>query len=159
MKRTKLILLILFSWFSGITSMVSQTPDDQVHLLVTNLTNAWNAGDAHTYSSRFSEKGEFTNILGMTFYGKKDFEDRHTLVFSTFFKGSHLEQKIDRVQFIRADVAIVNVNTEITGYASLPTGIKAGPDGALHTHLLLVLTKERKGWFINAYHNVAIMRN
>jgi uncharacterized protein (TIGR02246 family) len=137
--------------------VASATPEDQIASLVAELQSTWNSGNAQGYSAHFAENGEFTNILGTTKYGKKFFEERHAQIFATFFKGSRLEQKIERIEFIRPDVAIVNLDNNIRDFLAVPPGIKAGPDGVLRTRLLLVLAKEGDAWTIVAYHNVAVM--
>ena len=88
--------------------------------------------------------------------GVKNFEQRHAEIFSTIFKGSTLRQAIRKIRFVRPDVAIVDVDTEMTGYARLPLGVQAGADGILRTRLQQVLLKENGTWWIAAYHNVDV---
>ena len=59
-----------------------------------------------------------------------------------------------KVRFIRPDVAVIDTECGLFGYAGEPPGVAAGADGALHTRLLLVMVKESGSWWIAAYHNV-----
>jgi hypothetical protein len=60
------------------------------------------------------------------------------------------------MRFIRPEVAIVDINVELTGYQKLPPGIRVESDGAIRAKLQLVLVKENGEWWITAYHNVAV---
>ncbi len=62
-----------------------------IEAFVTSLTDAWNRGDAKAFSARFAADGGFTNVLGMVDYGRPIFEQRHTEIFSTIYKGSVLQ--------------------------------------------------------------------
>lgn len=127
-----------------------------IEALVRSIADAWNHGDSKGYADRFAEDGFFTNVFGMAYYGRKAFEERHAEVFESFAKGSSVGLPIRKLRFIRPDVAIADVDAELTGYATLPPSIKVGADGVLRTKLLLVLVKEKGEWFICAYHNVAV---
>jgi len=132
------------------------TDEIAIRKIVSDETEAWNRGDAKAYSQHFQENGGFTNVLGMVFYGHRDFEQRHAEIFSTIFRGSTLQQTIRKIRFIRRDVAVVDVDTEMTGYTKLPPGVHAGVDGILRTRLQQVLLKENGSWWIAAYHNVDV---
>ena len=127
-----------------------------IETLVRNLVKAWNDADSKRYANRFADDGFFTNVFGMSYYGRKAFEERHAEVFKTFAKGSSLGLDIRKLYFIRPDVAITDVDSELIGYAMLPPSIKVGADGVFRSKLLLVLVKENSEWWISAYHNVAV---
>ncbi len=127
-----------------------------IEAFVAGLTDAWNRGDAKAFSARFAADGSFTNVLGIVAYGREIFELRHSEIFSTIYKGSVLRQSIGMVRFIRPDVAVVDVDAALTGYARLPPGVQAGSDGLLRAKLQLVLTREDDGWWIAAFHNVDV---
>jgi len=138
-------------------SILSSAQDTAaIEALVAAQADAWNHGNAKGFSVRFAEDGSFTNVIGMTYYGRDAFEQRHAEVFRTFYRGSSLKLSIQKLQFIRPDVAVVDVDAEMTGYAKLHPGINACSDGAIRSKLQLVLTKERSDWWISAYHNVAV---
>ena len=85
----------------------AESEESLVEELVAPEADAWNKGDAHAFSTRFTEDISFTNIIGTSYYGRAAFEERS-------FK---------RLCFIRADVATADVNTELRSYAKLPSGI------------------------------------
>jgi uncharacterized protein (TIGR02246 family) len=135
----------------------SQSQDSaEIEALVAIEIEAWNRGDAKAFATRFAPDGGFTNVLGMVYYGREAFEQRHAEILKTIFKGSVLRQSIGKLRFIRPDVAVVDVDGEMTGYASLPPGIRTAADGVLRFKLQMVLVREKGEWWITAYHNVAV---
>jgi protein SCO1 len=127
-----------------------------IQAIVDEEVAAWNSGDAAAYSRHFAPDGIFTNIYGMTFDGRDAFEKRHAATFAAFFKGSSRGGKIRQVKFVTAEVAIVDVDTEVRGLGKMPPGISISPDGVLRTRLQQVLFKREGQWWVVSYHNVAI---
>jgi uncharacterized protein (TIGR02246 family) len=120
-------------------------PENEIEALVHSMVVAWDSGDAAAFSKHFGLNGTFTNVNGTHFDGRAAFEERHRAIFAGPFKGSTLKMVTRRTQLIRPDVAIVDVDCEVSG----------GAVGQLQTRLLLVLSKESDGWSIAAYHNTA----
>lgn len=135
---------------------IPSSPQDTAAItaIVTGLTDAWNRGDATAFAAHYASDGSFTNIIGTTLFGRDGFYKQHNTIFTTIYKGSTVLFTIDRLQFIRPDVAIADVTSKLTGTASLPPGVKPRPDGSILTKLQLVLTRESGVWWIVAFHNV-----
>jgi uncharacterized protein (TIGR02246 family) len=134
----------------------SSTDDAQIRRIVADQVSAWDAGDAKAFSVRFADDGSFTNIRGTVFYGHRAFEDRHAEIFATFFKGSTLSMTVDKIRYVRPDVAIVDLETEIGGLRDMPPGIAARADGKLRTRLQEVFVKDKGKWWIASYHNIDV---
>jgi uncharacterized protein (TIGR02246 family) len=117
---------------------------------------AWNADDAKAFSANFAEDGSFTNVRGSVFYGHRAFEERHTEIFRTFFKGSKLAMTVGKIRFVRPDVAIVDIATELSQLQGAPPGVKLRADGRIRTRLQEVLVKDGGEWRIASYHNVDV---
>ena len=133
-------------------------PDEaRIRAIIAEQVMAWNAGDAKTFSASFAEDGSFTNIRGTVFYGHRAFEDRHAEIFRGFFKGSKLAMSPTRIRFVRPDVAIVDVATELSELRGrTPPGVKARPDGKIRTRLQEVFVKDGGRWLVASYHNVDV---
>jgi uncharacterized protein (TIGR02246 family) len=97
----------------------------------------------------------FTNIFGMFSVGKAPFVAQHERIFSTIYKGSTNHIQIEHVTLVTPDVAIVDTLTIVTGVQQAPPGVQF-IDGALHTRLEQVLVRRVDGWWIAAFHNVAV---
>jgi len=130
------------------------TDAEAIRSLVEESTRAWNAGDAAAYVARFAIDVEFTDVTGSSSTGRKLFEARQDQLFKTIFRGSRLKQTIRQVRLLASDVALVEIETELTGYAGLPRGVKAWPDGVFRTRLQVVLVKVAGAWWISGYHDV-----
>jgi uncharacterized protein (TIGR02246 family) len=94
--------------------------------------------------------------MGTVFYGRSALQERVSAIFATVFKNSVLTHKIQKIRFVRPDVAIVDITTEMTGYRALPPGVKASADGKLRTSMLQVMVKQHGAWWVNAFHNVDV---
>jgi len=156
-----MIAVSLAGIVAGSGSGMSQSPSDAadraaIQAVVDSESEAWNRGDAEAFAAHYAEDGSFTNVIGMQLYGKKGFVAQHQRIFSTIYKGSHNTLTVGHVKFVRPDVAVVDVDSALGGFHELPPGLKAGSDGALHTKLQMVMTKENGAWWVAAFHNVAV---
>lgn len=146
--------LLCMSWRG-----LAQAPSDDrtaIQAIVQSEEDAWNRGDAEAFAEHYAENGSFTNVIGQQLYGRKAFIAQHAGIFSTIYKGSHNTFSVAKLTFLRPDVAIVEIDGALTNANRLPPGLKAGDDGALHVKLLEVMTKEKSGWSIAVFHNVAV---
>jgi uncharacterized protein (TIGR02246 family) len=140
-----------------VTSAADCSPDKSaIRKIISEEVAAWNSGDAAAYSRHFAPKGTFTNIYGMVFEGHDAFEKRHAETFATFFKGSVRRETVRNIRLVTREVAIVDVDTEVTGFGKIPPGVAIQSDGVLRTRLQQVFVKYEGEWWIEAYHNVDV---
>lgn len=132
---------------------MATTDEAAIHQLLRELEDAWNRGDAQAYGARYQEDGTFTNVNGTFYDGREAFNRRHEEGFRSIYRGSTVALTPRKLRFIRPDVAVVDIDASLSGLQA-PPGVQAGPDGALHTCLLLVLVKEGGSWWMTSYHNV-----
>jgi uncharacterized protein (TIGR02246 family) len=134
----------------------TRSDEARIREIIAGQVAAWNAADAKAFSASFAENGSFTNIRGTVFYGHRAFEDRHVEIFRTFFKGSKLAMSPTKIRFVRPDVAIVDIATEVSGLRAAPPGVTRASDGRIHTRLQQVLVKSDGEWLVESYHNVDV---
>lgn len=134
----------------------SATEEAGIRRIVEEQVTAWNVGDAIAFSKTFAENGSFTNIRGTVFYGHQAFEDRHREIFTGFFKGSTLAMSITRIRFVRPDVAIVDLSTELSHLSGAPPGVRPNAAGRILTRLQEVFVKDNGVWRVESYHNVDV---
>jgi len=137
---------------------MSSSDEERIHAIIRDQQDAWNRGDAKAFAAHFDESGTFTNILGEVYYGHGPFEDRHTRILSTIFKGSSVCMTVRRLHFPASGIAVVDIDTEIAGYQALPPGVRPTTAGVLQTRLLEVLVRRHNEWSVVAYHNVDLKR-
>lgn len=130
--------------------------ETRIKQIVADQVSAWNVGDEKAFSVDFAEDGSFTNIRGTVFYGHQAFVDRHREIFQGFFKGSTLSMSVTKIRFVRPDVAVVDITTDISSLHGAPPGVKPARDGRIHTRLQEVYVKEKGKWLITSYHNVDV---
>jgi uncharacterized protein (TIGR02246 family) len=149
-------ILLAASLSSG--RALSQTNPDEVAIraIVQEEVAAWNAGDAAAYSRHFSPDGIFVNVRGEYRTGVAAFTKQHEFLFNGPFHGSTLHQDVVSVQFVRPDVAVVEVLTAVTGIQKLSPGTNTDKKGRLRTRLLQVLVKSGGEWRITDYHNTDV---
>jgi uncharacterized protein (TIGR02246 family) len=128
--------------------------EHEIQTLIDELTGAWKRGDAKGYGARFMPDGTFTNVNGEFYVGREEFDRRHAAVFGSVFRGTALAMTINKLRFVRPDVAIADIDTEVSGARLRPLGVAVGPGGVLRSRFLMVLVKEQGAWWIAAYHNV-----
>jgi len=151
-----IVSLIIVGLFATQPGVKSGTDEARIRQVISDQVLAWNAMDAKAFSATFATDGGFTNIRGTVFYGHQAFEDRHREIFETFFKGSKLAMTPTKIRFVKADVAIVDLSTELSDLQGAPPGIKPAGDGRIHTRLQEVFVKDKGAWWITSYHNVDV---
>jgi uncharacterized protein (TIGR02246 family) len=136
----------------------AQTPEDEASIrqIIMEQEDAWNKGDATAYSAHFQEDSISTIIVGAVFNGRSALEERVAQIFATIFKNSVISNQVNTIRFLRSDVALMDMTTEMTGFQALPPGVKASPDGVLRTSMLQVMVKENNEWWVAAFHNVDV---
>jgi uncharacterized protein (TIGR02246 family) len=133
---------------------VPAADESEIRQLIDDLADAWKAGDAKAYGVRFLPNGTFTNVNGEFYVGREQFDRRHAEVFAGVFRGTTLSLTTKKLRFVRPDVAIADIDTEVAGARLRPQGVAVAADGVLRSRLLMVLLKENGVWCIAAYHNV-----
>jgi len=128
--------------------------ESEIQELLDELVVAWNRADANAFGARYRSDATFTNVNGGFYVGRDEFILRHEEIFRGVFKGTTLALTARELRFVRPEVAIVDIDVGVFGCAARPTSIQVGADGALHTCLLMVLTRDLGKWCIAAYHNV-----
>jgi len=139
------------SWAAG-----SEGREAAIQKVIAAQVEAWNHGDAKAHAADCREDVLFTNVLGITHGTRAAFEERHAAVFGSFFAGSRLSMTVRGLRFPRPDVALVDLETAVTGYKGLPPGVRAAADGSLKTRMLQVLVEDGGQWKVAAYHNVDV---
>jgi len=114
------------------------------------LEAAWNASDSLAWASLFAEDADFIHILGGHFQGSGAIEQGHRTIFDTIYKGSRIKLGVEKVRFVRPDVAIVFIRTNLKWYLG-------GAEQEVQARPTLVAQKNGNGqWEIVAFQNTLI---
>lgn len=129
------------------------TDDEQLRSLVDHLADAWNRGDGDAYGEVFAEDADFTSIRLDRGHGRAEIAAGHRWIFSSFYRHTRLRAEIDRIRYLRPDIAIVNIDQRIYHADGTPaTGLGGNPGHT--THILAVAERQPAGWRIVALQNM-----
>jgi len=134
--------------------MAQAAVDEAVDQLLRELAEAWNAGDAQAYGSRYRPDATVTNTNGTLDLGRDEFVHTAEEAFQGALAGTKLWLAVRKLRLVRPDVAVVDLDLRISGLPVPPPEASNGPGGELRTSLMLVLVEEDDRWWITAQHNV-----
>ena len=123
-------------------------PDDRAALerIVGELEAAWNAGDGAAFAALFAHDADFVNVRGEHHRGRTAIAAGHAGIFRSIYAGSTNRYMVESARLVRPEVALVHVRARL----EVPHGPLAGRHGA---YFCLLVTRERNGWEIAAFHN------
>lgn len=142
-----------------VPAVVGQTPSadaESIGAIVADLDAAWAHADADRWASHYAPDAEFINILGMVMPNVEAMRARHHEIFHGVFKGSRHKGTLRKLRFLGPDVAIADVDIEVTGFSALPPGSRPTAPGVLRTRMRHVLQKAGSRWRIVATQNTAV---
>jgi uncharacterized protein (TIGR02246 family) len=87
--------------------------EEPIRDLVRWLEMSWNSGASAGFATSFAEDADFINILGMHHTGRSAIEAGHRQIFDTVYKGSRVAYTLERVRFVRPEVAIAFVRARL----------------------------------------------
>jgi uncharacterized protein (TIGR02246 family) len=119
---------------------------------VKQMEAGWNTKSGALFAKPFAEDADYVVINGMYFKGRAQIEKTHQQIFDTIFKNTTIRLSIKQIRFLRPDVAIVHVN----GHRDAPENERELVSDAL---VSMVMTRDKQGWRIDAFHNTQITTN
>jgi uncharacterized protein (TIGR02246 family) len=130
------------------------TPEDvaAINAVVAEMTEGFNKHDAVAVSRVYTLDAEFTNVLGMTVKGAAEIEKFLASAFRTRLKAATLKTMDVTVRFIRRDVAVVHVTSQISGFLN-PNGATEPPHSEFS---IRVFQRENGIWLVGAFHNTTV---
>jgi uncharacterized protein (TIGR02246 family) len=120
-----------------------------LHQLVYQLEAAWNAGDGGGFAEAFAEDADFIHILGGYYTGRAAIEAGHRMIFGTIYKGSTVRYSVEKIRFLRPDVAVVFLRQFLQFH-------EGGAAGELEARPTLIAEKVDGSWRIVTLQNTRI---
>ncbi len=84
-----------------------------LHGVVYQLEAAWNAADGPAFVAAFADDADFIHILGGYYTGRAAIEAGHRMILGTIYKGSTVHFSVEKIRFVRPDVALVFVRQHL----------------------------------------------
>lgn len=135
-----------------------QAETEGILAVIQGWDDAWNRGDGEGWAKYYAEDGEFINILGTVFGGRHAIEQHDSEILSTTFKGSKVESRLRRVQWLLPDAAVVDTDFDVRNFERLPRRLpRVWPDGSMRHRLKHVMVRRDGRWLIVATQNTPLM--
>lgn len=130
-----------------------------IDALLASWEAAWNAMDGMAYASHYAVDADFVNPLGGIVSGRAAIGAIHVSLFDPvegLFRGSTSSSTIRRVVPLTGTVALVDLNTNLTGYDGTPPGLVEWRPGVVRTRGRMVVRKNQGQWEILAAQLTAV---
>lgn len=126
---------------------LSSIPTAPILEIVSALTEAWAAKDAAAYAAPYAPDLQFINPLGALVEGREAYRALHVFLFNGPFVGSTLTLAVRDIEFLTGTIAIVYLDTALSGYAFLPPGLPSS-GGVQRNRSTWVVEKRGGEWQI-----------
>ena len=126
------------------------TDEKALHDLFQMSKDGWNQGDGEAYATSFTEDADYILWNGTYLKGRQAIAAAHQQLFETRLQGSRLEGLIQHIRFLRADIALVHLQSspQIPGQQ-----VPAPEQYAIQT---LVGIRQANGWRFTSFQNTLI---
>jgi uncharacterized protein (TIGR02246 family) len=134
-------------------AIVPPAAEREIRAHLAAWTAAWASMDGTAYGSMYAEDADFVNPLGGILSGRAAIAATHTFLFNPVngpFRGSIQTYEIRRLVALRGDLALVDLNVALTGYAGLPPGLGETEPGVVRTRARLLMGRNGAHWEILA---------
>ena len=139
-----------------VTDPVAAAEEALIRKAVDAEEDAWNRADAKDFAARFQEEGSLTDVLGSVSRGRAEIGRRQSELFSSYFRGSRLALKVRKIRFLKPDVALIEIDTEVSGFHRSPPGVYVDAEKVIRTRLLQVMVKSGSSWSVASFHSVDV---
>ena len=167
---TALSLVCAIILGTGVVHAAS-SDEEAVRKVVNGFPEAWNRHDMDAFGALFTPDADFVNVAGTHWKGRESIQLNHAFTHGAIpadstgvthpflangksaygiFKTSNLTFKQVDVRFLRKDVAVAHVQSELQG--------DARTKDTRRTLLVMILTKENGRWLIAVAQNTEINR-
>jgi uncharacterized protein (TIGR02246 family) len=130
---------------------------DEVQQLVDAQAAAWRAKDVNAFAATYTTDATFFNPLGWVSNGRAEIRDAHAFLFAGPFAGSTEAQEITAVRALTGTIAIVHIDSALTGYAELVPGLVETEPGVIRTVKTWVVLKRGGRWEIATQHMAPVV--
>lgn len=120
--------------------------------LAKQFETAWNAHDMEAFALLFHPSATFVNRIGQYWRGRDEVVRQHALIHSSIYRDTTISNRVQDVDFIADDVAIVHVRSTASFGPSMPHGPRE-----MSAQFMYVATLRDGKWGIQAGHNVGLM--
>jgi uncharacterized protein (TIGR02246 family) len=154
MTRQLAVLILSSILISASANAQDAVQEAAIRAIVSDQATSWNAGNAAEFCQSAAPDISAFNTSGADMSGKARFCQRQQQILAGIFKGTTKKQLIRRLRFITDDVAIVDIDNEIHGLTTTPSGAPLSGDGVSRTLLMEIFVRRDGRWLMEAFHNI-----
>lgn len=154
MKSIQCLILFSISILSSFSlyAQAEKLPDEMaINQIVEGMQNGWNAKNGEQFAANFSKEHDYVvwNGIYTPNSSKTQNAKTHQWLYDGPYKKMDIELKLDKIRFIKSDVALIHVLT--SGHDT------SGEVPPFPTHLItMVLKKSSNKWEIVSFHNLDV---
>jgi uncharacterized protein (TIGR02246 family) len=116
--------------------------------IVRTFDHAWSAGDAVMYAAQYTNVDDWVGPDGTVLTDPAAITALYTALFSFVFPGTTRQSTIRELTFLTGTIAVLDIDTRVTGFGSLPSGIVPWQPGILRALEKNILIKRDGEWRI-----------
>lgn len=118
---------------------------------VRQMEKGWNAKSGAEFAKPFAEDADYVVINGLHIKGRDANAEGHQRIFDTIYKNIDITLVVERIRFLRPDVAIVHVAA-----ARKSTAQEAVSNTTMNARITMTMVKNKGKWEIAAFQNTQI---
>ncbi len=128
----------------------AESPDEaMIRANVEQMVKGWNMKSGAEFAKPFAENADYVVINGTHIKGRADNAKGHQGIFDTIYKDSSLVAIVKQIRFLRPDVVVVHVESNLTFKNN-------GAEQKGNGKITMVMIRENGKWEIAAFQNTAI---
>jgi len=131
-------------------ALPEQQPDEQqIEQLVSDATHGWDTFNVVAATAEYADDASWFNAFGRQRHGKAAIRELVGRILASpgYRSGKKSELKIDRIEFLRPDLALVHTTQDTLGQRQLD-GTEAGPR---RTHIFRIVQKSGQRWLTRVW--------
>jgi hypothetical protein len=134
----------------AVEAKVEGSPRDRMAIqdIVSTFDEAWTAGDPVRYSAQYAGVDDWVGPNGAVLTDPAAITDLYTVLFAFVFPNTTRRSTIRNLTFLTGTIAVLDIDTRVTGFESLPPGIVPWQPGILRALEKNLLIKRGGEWRI-----------
>lgn len=145
---TSVLFLLLCGAAFAQDSSAKAEDEKAIRANVEQMVKGWNAKSGAEFAKPFAADSDYVVVNGMHVKGRPAIDQGHQQIFDSFYKDTDIAATVEKIRFLRPDVAVVLVLSE-----RFP---KADRKQATKGRLTMVMVKNDGKWEIASFQNTEI---
>jgi uncharacterized protein (TIGR02246 family) len=128
---------------------------EAIEEIVATFDAAWTSGDAATYAAQYAG-ADFVGPDGAVLSDPAAIVALYEALFAFVFPGTTRSSEIRSLSFLSGTLAVLDIDTRVTGFTELPPGIVPWQPGTLRALEKNILVKRAGAWRITQHQQTLV---